>query len=92
MADEGGEMAETKRSGGPKRSGKTSGGSGGVPSCPISVCPVGLFLTFAGEARPEVVEHVLRAGRELVLAAAAFMNARAEALGDSPRLEKIEID
>jgi hypothetical protein len=66
--------------------------SGGVPSCPVSVCPVGMALTLAGQARPEVVEHLLNAGKELMLALTAFLNARAEALRDGPRLEKIEID
>lgn len=60
--------------------------------CPVSICPVGMFLTFTGQARPEVVEHLLKAGRELVLAATAFMNARADALGKIQRLEKIDLD
>ena len=64
----------------------------GPPVCPVSICPVGMFLTFTGQARPEVVEHLLKAGRELVLAATAFMNARADALGKAPRLEKIDLD
>lgn len=67
-------------------------GAGRPPVCPVSICPVGMFLTFAGEARPEVVEHLLNAGRELVLAATAFLNARADALGQKPRLEKIDLD
>jgi hypothetical protein len=68
------------------------GSEEGPPVCPVSICPVGMFLTFTGQARPEVVEHLLKAGRELMLAATAFMNARAEALGQKPRLEKIDLD
>lgn len=60
--------------------------------CPVSVCPVGMFLTFAGEARPEVVEHLLNAGREMILAASAFLDARAEAVREAPRLEKIDVE
>lgn len=72
--------------------GQRKAGAGGVPSCPVSVCPVGMFLTFAGEARPEVVEHLLNAGRELMLAATAFLNARAEAVAEKPRMQKIDLD
>lgn len=87
----------TERKGGATRSTGTGRPAaderaGGVPSCPVSICPVGMAVTLAGQARPEVVEHLLNAGRELLLAATAFMNARAQAVGESPRLEKIEID
>lgn len=81
-------MTPTKESG----DGRKQAASGGIPSCPVSVCPVGMFLTFAGEARPEVVEHLLNAGRELMLAATAFLNARAEAVADAPRMQKIDLD
>lgn len=64
----------------------------GIPSCPVSICPVGMMLTLAGRARPEVVEHLLNAGRELMLAATAFLNARAQAVSESPRLERIDVD
>lgn len=80
-------MATTKE---PEAAGKAA--TDGVPECPVSICPVGMFLTVAGQARPEVVEHLLKAGRELVLAATAFMNARADALGPKARLEKIDLD
>lgn len=90
-------MTEGKGSGEARRPGgarhrTADEGSGGVPSCPVSVCPVGMALTLAGQARPEVVEHLLNAGKELLLALTAFMDARAEALRDAPRLERIEID
>lgn len=64
----------------------------GIRSCPVSICPVGMMLTLTGQARPEVVEHLLNAGRELMLAATAFLNARAQAVSESPRLERIDID
>lgn len=81
-------MAESKRS--TKRKREESGGGDRV--CPVGLCPVGMLLTLTGEAKPEVVEHLVNAGRELVLAATAFLNARATALEDRPRLERIEID
>lgn len=60
--------------------------------CPVGFCPVGMFLTVSGHARPEAVEHLVAAGREFVLALAAVMNARAEDLGRAPSIEKIEFD
>jgi hypothetical protein len=60
--------------------------------CPVGFCPVGMFLTVSGHARPEAVEHLVAAGREFVLALAAVMNARVEDLGRSPSIEKIELD
>ena len=60
--------------------------------CPVGFCPVGMFLTVTGHARPEAVEHLVAAGREFVLALAAVMNTRAEDLGRAPAIEKIELD
>lgn len=60
--------------------------------CPVGFCPVGMFLTVSGHARPEAVEHLVAAGREFVLALAAVMNARVEDLGRAPSIEKIELD
>jgi hypothetical protein len=60
--------------------------------CPVGFCPVGMFLTASGHARPEAVEHLVAAGREFVLAMAAVMNARAEDLGRAPSIEKIEFE
>ena len=60
--------------------------------CPVGFCPVGMFLTVSGAARPEAVEHLVAAGREFVLALAAVMNARVDDLERSPSIEKIELD
>ena len=61
--------------------------------CPVAVCPVGMFLTLADQARPEVVEHLLAAGRELMLAVTALMDARADAIRKTPsRVERIEVE
>lgn len=81
-------MPEQKRTG----SRSASAGRSGETACPVGFCPVGMFLTVAGQARPEVMEHLLAAGRELVLAASAVLNARAETLReDRPRVERIEV-
>ena len=60
-------------------------------ACPVAFCPVSMFLTATGSVRPEVVEHVIGAARELMLAAQAVLGARAEGVGRRSSLEKIEI-
>jgi hypothetical protein len=60
--------------------------------CPVGFCPVGMFLTAAGHARPEAVEHLVAAGREFMLALSSVMSARADDLGRTSQLEKIELD
>ena len=60
--------------------------------CPVGFCPVGLFLTISERARPEAVEHLVAAGRELMLALAAVLNARVDDLGRSSQIEKIELE
>lgn len=60
--------------------------------CPVGFCPVGMFLTVSGNARPEAVEHLVAAGREFMLALTAIMNTRADDLGRPSQIEKIELD
>ncbi len=62
------------------------------PVCPVGFCPVGMALTVAGTVRPEVVEHLMRAGAELLLAMKAVIDARAEGLGRESPLERITIE
>jgi hypothetical protein len=51
-----------------------------------------MFLTAAGHARPDAVEHLVAAGREFLLALSSVMNARAEDLGRTSPLEKIDLE
>jgi hypothetical protein len=60
--------------------------------CPVGFCPVGMFLSVTGNARPEAVDHLVAAGREFVQALAAVLNTRADEVGRSPSIEKIEIE
>ena len=62
-----------------------------APVCPVAFCPVGMALAVAEQVRPEVLEHLLAAGRELLLAAKAVVDNRAEATAPSGSLERIEI-
>jgi hypothetical protein len=60
-------------------------------ACPVAFCPVSMFLTATGSVQPEVVEHLLAAGRELLLAAKAVVDARAAGMARTSPLERIEI-
>jgi hypothetical protein len=65
--------------------------------CPVAFCPIGLALSAADRVQPDVVSHLLMAGREFFLAAKAVMDVRADDLGgDAPpdgpaRMEHIRI-
>ena len=62
------------------------------PVCPVGFCPIGFALTATDQVRPEVVEHLLAAGREFLLAMKVFIDARAEGFARSSPLEKIDIE
>jgi hypothetical protein len=81
-------MAQTKR---PRRKGTTEPPEPDR-ACPVGFCPVGMFLTVAGSARPEAVEHLIAAGREFMLALSAVIGARVDDLGRTSQLEKIELE
>lgn len=62
--------------------------------CTVAFCPIGLALSAVEPLKPDVVEHLLVAGRELLLAAKAVLDARADGFawdGGSSTLEKIDI-
>lgn len=63
------------------------------PVCPVAFCPVGMALSTAQLAGPDVVEHLLAAAREFLLAARAAIDVRADGFErkDGNRLERIEI-
>jgi hypothetical protein len=80
-------MAETR-----KRSKGSTKASAEAAVCPLALCPVGMFLTVTGEVRPEAIEHLLRAGRELMLAVKAMLDARVEDVGQPATLHRIEVE
>jgi hypothetical protein len=59
--------------------------------CPVGFCPIGFALSAADQVRPEVVEHLLAAGREMMLAMKAFVDAQAERMGRTSPIERIDI-
>ena len=71
-----------------------AGGADAGHVCNVAFCPIGLALTAVQPLKPDVVEHLLLAGREFFLAAKALMDVRADDLskdGGSPTFEKIDI-
>ena len=64
----------------------------GPPACPVAFCPVSLALTLTDQVRPEVVEHLVAAGRELLLAMKAVIDARVTGYERSSPLERITIE
>jgi len=59
--------------------------------CSFVLCPICTALSAAQEVRPEAIQHLMAASRELLLAARTFIDARVQSSGGSSRLEKIDI-
>jgi hypothetical protein len=66
--------------------------------CPVAWCPICMAVTAVQPLKPEVIEHLLKAGTEMLLAFRGVIDARAEQMhpteGEQPgptRLEKIDI-
>jgi len=64
------------------------------PACSFSFCPICMALTAVGEARPELIEHLLVASREALLALRSIIDARLDGTPDArpTRLERLTID
>lgn len=94
-------MADTNEKGPtatPREGARAASSAGGTPEtgrvCNVAFCPIGLALTAVQPLKPDVIEHLLVAGRELFLAATAVLDARAAELrpnGASPTFQKIDI-
>jgi hypothetical protein len=80
-------MAETR-----KRSKRATKAPTAPAVCPVALCPVGMFLSVSGDVRPEAVEHLLSAGRELMMAVKAMIDARVDDVGESATLHRIEVE
>jgi hypothetical protein len=59
--------------------------------CPVVFCPIGMALSTASQMRPEAIEHLIAAGRELMLAARSALDAGGDDRGASS-LQRIRID
>jgi len=61
------------------------------PLCSIAFCPICTFVTAVGEVRPELVDHLIVASREVLLAARALIDARLEGMPPPPKMERLTI-
>jgi hypothetical protein len=62
------------------------------PLCSITFCPICSFVTAVGDVRPELVEHLVLASREVLLAVRALIDARLDGMPPpSPTLERLTI-
>jgi hypothetical protein len=63
--------------------------------CTVGFCPICLAVAAMQPLKPDVVEHLLNAGREFLLAVKAVVDARADEVADTDergrRLERIDI-
>jgi hypothetical protein len=62
--------------------------------CNVAFCPIGLALSTVQGAAPDVMEHLLKAAQEFLLAARAVIDNRAsdvEGRPDEGGLQRIEI-
>ncbi|HEX9235061.1 MAG TPA: hypothetical protein VF972_02145 [Actinomycetota bacterium] len=97
-------MAETSKRTGARRQAAGKGAAGrpraeppprpptaaAPPLCSVAFCPICTMVTAMGEARPELVEHLLMAGREMLLAARAVIDARLESMDGETGRDKLE--
>jgi len=72
---------------------KVSAPTGEAPLCSVTFCPICTAVTAFGVARPDLLEHVLVAGREMLLALRALIDARLEGAGEpTPKMERVTIE
>jgi hypothetical protein len=64
----------------------------GAHLCSVGFCPVAMLLTATQQVRPEVMEHLLAASREVLLALKSVVDARVEGLERSSPLERIQVE
>jgi hypothetical protein len=74
----------------------TEAPSGSAPHvCTVALCPICLAVTAMQPLAPEVIEHLLKAGTELLLAVKAVVESRTDQVrpeaDEGRRLERIDI-
>jgi hypothetical protein len=76
---------------------KTKGETHAALGCPVAFCPICLAISAVQPLRPDVVEHLLKAGSEFFLAVRAVIDARGDGVDpdagepSTTHLEKIDI-
>jgi hypothetical protein len=98
MAEAAKEQADRPRTPPEGTSGSPEAAEHEPAGCPVAWCPICIAVTAVQPLKPEVVEHLLKAGTEMLLAFRGVIDARADEMRppeeDGPgstRLEKIDI-
>ncbi len=63
-----------------------------APICSVALCPICMVVTAVGEARPDLVQHLLVASREVLLAVRSVIDARLEGTAKPSKLERITVE
>jgi hypothetical protein len=74
----------TKKGPGPK----TAEREPAPPICQVAFCPICMAVTTLGDVKPELLEHLLLAGREILLAFRAAIDSRLD--GQEKAVTKLE--
>lgn len=97
-----GKSARTRRSNGGRRPAAREGATtdhaepAAAGVCPVAFCPICTAVSAVNRASPDVVQHLLLAGQQFLLALKAVVDARAadfdgEADERAPAMERIDI-
>ncbi len=62
------------------------------PSCSFSMCPICTLLTAAGDARPDLMDHMSRAGREVLMGLRTLLDRRLGGQEPGSKLERLKIE
>ena len=63
------------------------------PVCQVGFCPICMAVSALGEVRPELLEHLVLAGREMLLALRAVVDSRLSGAEDTAaKLERLVIE
>ena len=81
-------MAQAKAKG----KARTEEDSSGPPRCSVAFCPISMVVTAMGDARPDLMDHLLAASREMLLALRALVDARLQSTEPPARLERLTIE
>jgi hypothetical protein len=90
-----GRAARRSRTVAPAQKGVPGSAETGVeaPLCSVAFCPICMAVTAFGQARPDLVEHLMLAGREMLLAMRALIDARLEGVEATPaKLQRLTIE
>jgi len=67
---------------------------GSGPICSVAFCPICLAVSAVGDIKPEMVEHLLLAGREMLLAIRTVIDQRLETMEEATKssIQRISIE